>query len=96
MIQRFSKVTSCHGRIVTRYERRVSPPGAFPQFVEFVSSNLPKTGKERNAIYSDQVVYPFVQRSELVSLLHEHLFNNLIKVTEIHLHTDSFSSTVES
>ena len=38
--------------------------------------------QERNSISIDQVVYSFVSKEQMQSLLKEHILNNVIKVYE--------------
>ena len=46
---------------------------------QFVGLAQRLSGEMRNAVF-DQVVYQNVNRGELQHLVHEHLFNNVIKV----------------
>lgn len=77
-LRRYFKVLSCHGRIVQRYEESASPMSDVEEFEVFVKSRL-EQGKDRNTCLTDRVYYHTCSREDVLSLLHEHIFNNLIQ-----------------
>ena len=79
MIRKYTKVINSHGRLLSKYERDVIESGSFPQFLNLIENQI-TSHKDKFAIFSDSVVYSFVKKMDLIQLLYQHLFNNLIKV----------------
>lgn len=64
------------GKLSLKYERAVCLPSEFPQFVEFAATHL--CGKYNKSLFTDQVVYHFLDRDHVIYMLEEHIKNNIV------------------
>ncbi|KAL6051599.1 Telomerase reverse transcriptase, variant 3 [Balamuthia mandrillaris] len=62
-------------RIHSTYERAISHPAQFPQFLQFATQ---RAATLKNAVLTDEVVYALVDKSEIKKLLKEHIFSNIV------------------
>ncbi len=59
--------------------------GSFPQFAKQAATMAQSL---RNAILSDVVNYDYEETSSLLHLLHQHIFQNIVKVRRVHFESD--------
>lgn len=75
---KFNVLRSYLGKISIRYERVAHLVNEFPQFEEYASSVLaPRFPK---SIFTDQVVYSFEDRDQILDLLNKHIKKNIVKI----------------
>ncbi|KAH9817717.1 hypothetical protein DFH28DRAFT_161075 [Melampsora americana] len=69
--------TSVKGKVNKQFKRQAYPSDEHPNFDEFVSQ-VSRT--LRNVIFNDQVRYPYIHKTHLLSLLREHVTENFVKI----------------
>ncbi|XP_065897074.1 telomerase reverse transcriptase-like isoform X2 [Dysidea avara] len=77
-IRRYVTVMVSRNRIRRHYKRTATIPGdtvSFPEFANDLVSNC----SLRNAIISDQVVYPFEEKEAILATLKKHILQNIVK-----------------
>ncbi|KAJ3343491.1 hypothetical protein HDU93_008150 [Gonapodya sp. JEL0774] len=77
IVQKYSMIYPSAGQIKKTYVKKAGDANDFMQFSEF-SAGLAQI--LRNAVFVDQVVYPYELRDELIQLVEEHIRNNIVKM----------------
>ena len=77
MIRKYVEHTASLDRIRTRFRRAVMMPWELDSFREYAQN---QSRSMNCAVFSDQVLYPVVQRSELQEQVREHVMHNIVQV----------------
>ncbi|KAG5342247.1 hypothetical protein C0989_004091 [Termitomyces sp. Mn162] len=77
MRQKYGQVQMMTGYIKRTYVAKAIPEGEHPHFLTTAAK---LAGVLRNTIFSDQIVYPYAQKREILALLEEHITENIVKI----------------
>ncbi|KAF5382158.1 hypothetical protein D9615_004408 [Tricholomella constricta] len=77
MTQRYGQVQAVTGRIKRQFIKKAVPGDEHPHFLAYAAE---LAGALRHTIFVDQVVYPYSQKREILSLLEEHITENIVKI----------------
>ncbi|XP_065897051.1 telomerase reverse transcriptase-like isoform X2 [Dysidea avara] len=77
-IRRYVTVMVSRNRIRRHYKRTATIPGDTVSFPEFANDSISNCSL-RNAIISDQVVYPFEEKEAILATLKKHILQNIVK-----------------
>ncbi|GLB40371.1 putative telomerase reverse transcriptase [Lyophyllum shimeji] len=77
MMQRYGQMRMVTGRIKRTFVKKAVPEDDHPHFLTYAAQ---LAGVLRNTVFVDQVVYPYSQRKEILSLLEEHITENIVKI----------------
>lgn len=81
VVQKYSIAYINMGKLKKEYRKSANVSDDFKDFIDFaaeISTNL------RNALIVDQVVHSFEDREELMSILHQHISNHIVKIGRLH------------
>ncbi|CDO70652.1 hypothetical protein BN946_scf184756.g19 [Trametes cinnabarina] len=77
MLQRYGAVSKAGDKIQRRYVKKALPEDDHPHFLAYAAELAQVL---RNTVFTDQVVYPFARRKEIIALLEEHITENIVKI----------------
>lgn len=77
MIQRYALLYPSAGRVRREFVKKARPSGDYPQFQE-LASKLSETLSQ--AVLVDQVCYTYENVDDILALLDEHIFRNIVKI----------------
>jgi hypothetical protein len=78
VLMKFNVMSSKLGDPFIGYEKEACYLIEYPQFFDFANELSKKYPK---SIFSDQVIYTFIQRDEVLNLIEKHLLSHVVKVT---------------
>eukprot|EP01080_Neovahlkampfia_damariscottae_P001649 gene1649-12774_t len=84
VILRFNILRSFVNEVSLKYEREAINSIDYPQFFDFANEILSK--KYPKSIFSDQVIYNFIQKDDILNLLENHLLQHIVKIDNEYYH----------
>jgi hypothetical protein len=79
VLMKFTVMRSYLGEHSIGYEKEACYLIDYPQFFEFANELSKKYPK---SVFSDQVIYTFIQKGEVLNLIEKHLLSHVVKVTD--------------